>query len=114
MAPITRSQTKHLRLPEKEYKVQQEIAGFITCGLNNFERVIGVEYKLVVALILFNYIESKKTHLHLLGTHFCKVVSCKMDELISDSDNTTREFVGDMNNIKKKLRVFKIKISYDR
>ena len=106
MAPVTRSQTKHLRLPEKEYAIQQEMAGFITCGLNNFELVVGVEYKLVVALVLFKYIESKKMFLHLLGNRFCKVVSLKMDELINDDANITPEFVADMRLFKGKLRGF--------
>ena len=107
MAPVTRSQTKHLRLPEKEHAIQQEMAGFITRGLNNFERVVGVEYKLAVALVLFKYIENKKTQLHLLGNRFCKVVSLKMDELISKDDaNVTPEFVADMRSFKRKLRGF--------
>ena len=107
MAPVTRSQTKHLRLPEKQFRKQQEIAGHITVGMNNFERVIGTEYKLAVALVLFKYIESEKRNLHLLGKYFCKVVSLKMDEFINDT-NTTNEFIDEMKMYKEKIKDYLI------
>ena len=115
MPTITRSQTRHLRLPDicntdaflspSEEKKKHEMLQIIRNGMNNCDNVTGFDYKMAVTLILFQYLESEKESLHLLGRKFSKTVSSKMNELIHLHQNVPEafEFIQHLKQCKENL-----------